>query len=489
MELQYVDPVLSTLTKSSNPQDHDNIDDDELSAQAIHEIMKSFTDPSYNKFGQFDRIIRNCHQSVKLYKFFINLKYNELNSWEFLILKTSVNLNFNYDEDKDQRSSFDINIARKCIDKCSDLDDILDENADTVDRLVSFIQKLSIQEYISDPGTLLIKIYFKILNLKNHIVEQISVFYTKSKLLIISYELNEIVKMIEQDENPIVADDTDYKSTLESYKNFVAILITQLDQAVADKDSEQIEECLNILNDVEKMYESVRMQFFYTEEINDIEEEFLNEYNEQQRVLEDSMMSSTGFDHADYGDSSSSVDDMVTSGEFNKMKRFNGRRTSISSTTSTLHSQFNPQKKTTISEELPYLLQAFDEAKHLEEELKEYNSYTSSKASYNYSQQHKNKSSTTPSSASSSTTASSILSSATLTAPYSYQNPLSPTLSSSSASSATSPILDQMNKRTPLQAGFTGSNIGFGSSLLNNIYGLHPKGKVFSPSSLHNQVD
>lgn len=483
MELQYVDPILSNLTKSSNPEDHDNIDDDELSAQSINEIMKNFLDPSHHNFGQYDRIVRNCHHSLKLYKFFINLKYNELNSWEFLILKTSVNLNFNYEQTSgsdDQRGSFDINIARKCIDKCSDLDDILDGNADAVDKLVAFIQRLSIQEYISDPGTLLIKVYFKILNLKNQIVEQISIFYTKSKLLIISYELNEIVRMIEQDDNPIVADETDYKSTLESYKNFVKILIDQLDQAVADKDSEQIEECLNILNDVEKMYESVRMQFFYTEEINEMEEEFLNEYNEQQRLLEDSMMSSTGFDQADdFADSVSSVDELVALDYNKRRNNMSGRRTSISSTTSTLHSQFNPQKKTTISEELPYLLQAFDEAKHLEQELKEYNSYTKP-------QQQQQQTSRPYSSSSSSSTPSSSTPTA-ITAPY---TPLSPTLPQSSMFSM-SPASSSysLDKRSSLQAGFTGSSMGFGSSLLNNIYGLHPKGKVFAPSSLHNQVD
>jgi hypothetical protein len=324
---------------------------------------------------------------------------------------------------------FDIKIAQKVLNKCQDLDNELNSIHGKVSKFMKFVEKLSIEEYISDPGSLLLKVYFKVIHLKNQLVQELSISYTKAKLLVISYELTQIMEMIDEEENPLVMDNTDFQSTLISYKNFVSVLIDQLDRAVLGKDTEQIEECLNILNDVEKMYESVRMNFFLSEE--------LNEWEQEQNLLRES--STTYSSEEDYH------------------VKTRSRRTSLSSTTSSLGT-FNGFSRPagTISEELPYLLQAFNEAKHLEQELSNYQTHVKSPLANSPS----------------------LRSVTTLKSP-----PLTPSTPTTNSSIMNLGMMDK--RKSHLSAGFSTPNMGFQSNMLNNLYGLHP-GKQF-PSM--NKVD
>lgn len=326
-------------------------------------------------------------------------------------MKHSVNLNFQLQTDA---RKFDIKIAQKVLKRCQELDMELDQIHGKVAHFISFIQRLSVTEYISDPGALLLKVYFKVLNLKTSLLQELSISHTKAKLLTISYELVQIMEMVDKEENPLVMDNTDFQSTLHSYKDFVSVLIDQLDRAVADRDNEQIEECLSILNDVEKMYESVRMNFFINEELNEWEQE------QEQYLLQSSYL------------------------EVNDYKR--PRRDSLSSTTSSTFTF--PRSGGTISEELPYLMQAFSEAKHLEQELSTYQTQIKSPLA-------KSPSST-----------------------FSTASPSTPTNVS---------LMGFSGKRTSnLQSGYPTQGVGFNSSLLNSIYGLHPGKQPFAST---NRVD
>lgn len=524
----YQDPILSTITHKA-----------EISPSDVLDITETFS-------KHHAKITSQCHKALKVYKKMLTVKY-QLNSWEFLTLKTSIDLSFNDDPITQNGTSascattptttttpittpiatptpggagtrkFDIRIANSCIDKCSKLDNELNFIDTNITMLKGFISVLTIEEYISDPGCLILSIYFKLLQLKTTLNETLSIAYTKAKLIIILYELTQILNKLNSEECPLVRENTDYQSTLNSYKNFIKNIINQLDSAIEQKDSEQIQECLNILHDVEKMYESVRLNF-----------EIMNE------------------DLYDYGDFYSDMsspktlqyeDDYIYSKVPNSSNR--SRRTSISSTTSSLRHGFMGGK-TTLTEEMPFLLQAFDEAKQLEQELSEYQQQSSTPINTPYTNTHTPSSSTSTASylhssttlprvtsplASNSLTPTSPTSSSNIMTPqsHSHTHPHSHSLSLSQmssmstmssisskpgASSITSsgsilskvkfPSQDKRNLTMPLQpnnltAGFTGSSVGFSNSLLNSIYGLHPTngGKngfknVLSP---HSEVD
>ncbi|CCH44041.1 Mitochondrial distribution and morphology protein 36 [Wickerhamomyces ciferrii] len=487
---EYIDPISSV------------IDTDNFNSKSISSITSKF--PSF-----YSKITSNCSIALKIYKKLLNMEY-ELNSWEFLTLKTSININFNLDQNLKQQSTrkFDIKIAKAVIERCGKIDDEISIQDRNLNNVISFISGLTIQEYISDPGTLLLKIYFKILNLKTIIIEKINISYTKSKLLIISFELKQITDMINEQENPLVGVDTDFQSTLEGYKDFVTVLINQLDQAVQDKDSEQIQECLSILNDVEKMYETVRMNFFYTEEWNQWEQEQLSikqaaeaeaEAQAQlEKERERQSRSRSRYSNSPLGSSPLqspspylSIDDEIfeddsilnSPSQQHHQQQFHKhlhsqqnhhhslqRRSSISSTTSSI-ATFN-RHPTTISEELPYLLQAFDEAKQLEQELSTYQTQSSRNIP---------KPPTKPFANSSSTRSSS---------PNSSQQ-----YSSSPNNSHPNPLNNYDKKKSNLQT-YQIPNIGFNNNLLNSIYGLNPKSssststtKFNSNSNLHNEID
>lgn len=407
----YVDPVLSVVEQS------------ELSSSSIQQLTSTF--PSY-----YSKITSQCSAVLKVYKQLLSIQY-KLNSWELATLRHSVNFNFQLHTDA---RKFDIKIAQKALQKCLELDAELDAIAThKISHFVKVIQSLSIEEYLSDPGTLLLKIYFKAIHLKTELVQDVSIAYTKAKLLIISYELTQIVDTMDREENPIVPDNTDFQSTLHSYKDFVSVLIDQLDRAVEQKDMDQIEECLGILNDVEKMYESVRVNFFINEEYNEWEQD-------TQNLLLSAAASTAGSD--EYQDAKSQQ---------------RSRRTSLSSTTSSLNFSTLSSRVTngTISEELPYLMQAFNEAKNLEQEISNYQPHVKSPLSRSASINH-----------------------GVNQHVHAVPTATSPRLPFSSSFGGFG--AHQNSASSHLQAGFTAPKVGFQSPLLNNLYGIHPTAKQAS---------
>ncbi|CDR46704.1 CYFA0S25e01156g1_1 [Cyberlindnera fabianii] len=436
----YVDPILNT----------------DFDPQNLKELTQSF--PPY-----YQKITHQCSLALKCYKQLLALQY-QTNAWEFATLKASVNLNFNHATATGART-FDIKIAKKVLDKCNTIDDEISiKHRPRISQLIHFIKLLSVEEYLSDPGTLLLKVYFKLLNLKNELTELLNVAYTKAKLLVIAYELTKIMEMIDEEENPVALDNTDFQSTLNSYKDFVGVLIDQLDRAVADKDSDQIEECLGILSDVEKMYESVRMNFFFTEEWNDWE-------NEQQELLSASIYteSSTSSPHTESYQMTRFLNEKQTTSSTPMAPPHTSkvsRRGSVSSTASS--SIFARPGSSTISEELPYLMQAFDEARDLERELSTYQqvSQPAKDVSRQPSLRNMNSSSTLSKKAN-------IVKSSSVGV---GRSPLTP-------------LATNDKTKSHLQSGINTPNMGFSSNLLNNLYGLHPGSTPFAPSHLQNEVD
>jgi hypothetical protein len=331
----------------------------------------------------------------------------KLNSLDFRFLSN------NDEVERLDELRFDLKLIKASLDKINQIDDDLNHlNSNDISRINQYLVKhLKISDYLFNNGFLLIKIYYKILNLKNFLGDKVLNFYIKARLLVIYFELQRIDELLDAQPASIVKDQQDFKSVLISYKDFVLVLINQLNDAIKDKNTEQINECLNILKDVEKMYESFRMNFLFEQE--------LEEYNLQ--IMEE---------------------------EYDE--------TSTPSTTAS--------SKTTITAELPYLLQAFDEARNLNKEVA------------TYTEQNK----TNPK-----TITGSQFQSSPSPSPSPSQSTLQPNININNQ------IREPSHNHSHLSQKKFGvaPHVGFNNNLLNSIYGLNPKGTAPHGTHFHNEVD
>ena len=94
---------------------------------------------------------------------------------------------------------------------------------------------------MSDAGTMLTSLLLRIIKLKNDVVEQLSISYSKARLIIIGEELE-----MWEDENTVMY-----------YKSFIVALLQQLNDAVEQGDGDAKYECLAVINDLEKCLKSL----------------------------------------------------------------------------------------------------------------------------------------------------------------------------------------------------------------------------------------
>ena len=90
---------------------------------------------------------------------------------------------------------------------------------------------------MSDAGTMLTSLLLRIIKLKNDVVEQLSISYSKARLIIIGEELE-----MWEDENTVMY-----------YKSFIVALLQQLNDAVEQGDGDAKYECLAVINDLKSL--------------------------------------------------------------------------------------------------------------------------------------------------------------------------------------------------------------------------------------------
>ncbi|GMF98691.1 unnamed protein product [[Candida] boidinii] len=152
-----------------------------------------------------------------------------------------------------------------------------------IDELNEFSKKISPLQRISDPGTILTELGLRIIKLKNDLDDHISVQYSKARLVNIGIDLeNLIYKLKLDDENFIkefgedavlsnnnsnndpsnnnISSNGLSEETVQSYKNFINTLLQQLSDSVNNKDTIEVMECISVVNDVEKMFETMKTQ-------------------------------------------------------------------------------------------------------------------------------------------------------------------------------------------------------------------------------------
>ncbi|KAK6204775.1 uncharacterized protein RJT21DRAFT_11050 [Scheffersomyces amazonensis] len=334
-----------------------------------------------NQFPLTERkISRLCQTSVTILQ---TLEKSNLifKSWEFLSLDFSSNDHFNHKDFKIKE--FNYGIADKVINKCQELNIKIMKISLDIDHITKSSKTLSPIEYISDSGTLLTSLLLRCIKLKNDISSNLSTSYSKARLICIGKELETLLSS---------NNDSKDDKTLESYKSFIISLLKQLNNAIDNNDNEAKYECLEVINDLEQMFEAYKL--------DKMKDSIIKQHQQQhhEKDLLQIKHQAHAHAHAHTPSSRQSDEDEVFYEDDDLYSEFGGSSmyTSTVSQAPMVHSitkhhnhetdastVSSPRRrgsfssmstsaalqKSTITEELPYLMSAFNSAKTIEEDV------------------------------------------------------------------------------------------------------------------------
>ncbi|ODV97731.1 hypothetical protein PACTADRAFT_236 [Pachysolen tannophilus NRRL Y-2460] len=364
----YIDPIISLV------KDPD-LNRDKAKSNQLLDII--------NGFAPDDRDVKkNCILGFQVLRDLEKLEMRTLQHWEFKSLHYSITLTDRINKD----------LIKKILNNCVETNEFLANISEEINELNGFLKKLDIFQYLSDAGTLLTALTLRIIDLKNKINDFISVNYAKARLINIGIDLEELV-ISNNKENGGNGNSNHTllnESTINSYKSFIGQLLKQLNNSIESNDNIGIMECIQIINDVEQMFHSMSSAAIEGNKDSNLaitqNETQINKEEENQEDQEDQEDDddeevhpyTPGHLHAPVGHSAA------------KLKR----RSSLSSISSV-----NSLTKTTLKEEMPNLLSAFQNAAKVETELRDIVSSNSNDDHQQYNQRRSRLSSPTPTSA------------------------------------------------------------------------------------------
>lgn len=373
---EYNDPILTLIA-------NDDMDEHELA-------MVLRTLPLSDK-----PLVKYVQKAFHVYKSLSRLQEALTTGWEYKALEKNIlraiNPNHVYEDEK--ASTFDTEMAKIVLDKSTTDHQRLHELNSTIIQINAVLADFLPMQYVSDAGVLLTNLLLKIIELKTRVNEKISVAYSQARLISMGADLDELLRDFEahggendaassiiDPDHPIILNDL--AATVEGYKDFVVTILDQLHEAKEMADLDDISECLAVIADLEKMFEALMKEIYDSDSRSSFDTESVaalthsrqtskrgqyENYKQPEPVVESPVH---GFDsdtlyESDIDGKHSRNQSLSSSATFGMLS--STLRNFASSMLS--NGKFHP--KTTISEELPYLLKAFDDAKEIENELKQ----------------------------------------------------------------------------------------------------------------------
>lgn len=277
----------------------------------------------------------------------------KLHGWEFTTLDYRLDIEKHSTTNNDD--DIKLQLSRRVLKISLELYDQLNIEGQNIVIAIDRSRMLSPRQLISDAGTILTELVLRLTKLREQLHKDISVGYSRAKLVIIGCELENMVRDVQYDDqistklDPIMVN---------NYKQFVNTLLTQLEQSVTSGDTMSTMESIAIVNDVEKMFESMKQgQHGNDTGIKEADNTNASNDNSNQRNYQKSdnitTQSKPQQTHDDYDyDSEGTL--VSPSGSLSSLKKTHRR------TTSSLRAD-TELTKTTITEQLPSLLSAFKE--------------------------------------------------------------------------------------------------------------------------------
>lgn len=372
----YEDPILKLA------RDPDLNREKEKTKELIH-IIHSFplTERKVSKLCQLSLTILQSLEKIEL-----NLK-----NWAFLSLDINSENHFNANNDSEIKN-FNNSISLKVLNTCNEFNRKLNRISIDLDYITKSLRTLSPLEYILDSGTLLTSLALRNIKLKDELSDKITIAYLKAKLITIGTELEEMLE------------DEDDNSTAATYKKFVVSLLKQLNSAIEMEDTSEKYECLAVINDMEQMFSAFKIDriqqtalyrsndehdskpkvigkdLVHSGEAKSVPEGDISDYDDDEDdydydsdFLYSSLYSSSAPLHNPPMIHSITKSQQLHTSQSPNKSPMMGRRDSVSSMSTSTFLQ-----KTSLSNELPYLMSAFDLAKNFEEDVSHFKEKKSS---------------------------------------------------------------------------------------------------------------
>lgn len=309
------------------------------------------------------KVSRLCQLSLKILQTLEKIELN-LRNWAFLSLDLNSANHFDA-SNSEEIKIFNTNVSVRILTSCQDLTLKLNKVSADIDFITKALRSLTPIEYISDSGTLLTSLTLRSIRLKDELRRKITIAYLKATLITIGSDLE------------LMLSDgmADHQATVTTYKQFVVSLLGQLNQAIEDENDEDVNECFAVISDMEQMFEVFKLEtaqkatrdLVLSNTSGDLDHDSGDNSSEVANSIDGSEMAiNDDLTWTSHGSSPQYTRPMVRSITKPSLAEGNEhhRKGLISSVAST-----NILQKSTLSEELPYLMSAFNLAKTLEEDM------------------------------------------------------------------------------------------------------------------------
>lgn len=340
----YVDPIISLVQDA-------NLNKDKFKSTQLIHIIQEISERRINKL---------CSTSFKILQTLENIQL-KFKSWEFLSLDFNSDNHFQNQDDKIK--DFNAGVANKVMIACSEMNVKIAKISSDIDIISKNSKTLAPRDLISDAGTMLTSLLLRIIKLKNDVLEQLSIAYSKSKLIIIGEELE-----MWEDE-----------STVAYYKSFISALLQQLNDAIDQNDFDAKYESLAVINDLEQMFEKFRVEKLIDESLE--ESRILDQQHRKQKEEETKLQKQFQYEDDDIvhldseSDFFNTKNDSPPEDSFSEYSTFSSSSPQVPMVRSiTGHKDHDSVShyQGTITEELPYLMTAFSSAKNFEMDVNNY---------------------------------------------------------------------------------------------------------------------
>ncbi|AAS51541.1 ADL379Cp [Eremothecium gossypii ATCC 10895] len=383
--MEYTDPILSHFADKSS-----------LDAAKLGELLEAqrVESRARGEEAREEAALRQCEATLSMYTDLIKLKVLLRKTWDLQALDKSVQVRFGpagAGEAKEltrPTEDFYRDIALKTVAKCDKISKALEQltvdSHATIHAIQEFSHGQAHEYYMRDSVCLLLEMWFLCGNLLRELKRSVASFFMKAKLLLVDHELECIQSSISghaaQEQYHALSE------TISSYNSFIRVLLQQLQDAENSGDQSLFEDCLGVFLDVESMYQSLNMTWLLREnrllqaDITAIEREQFD--REEQRnaerigqLVDEAVHKDT---HTGDADATSVVfdasEDTIVADQCIEKSQLGSSGTLappvVANRTDNERSELlSNLEQTSISQELPNLLKAFNNAKRLELEL------------------------------------------------------------------------------------------------------------------------
>ncbi|KAG7744271.1 hypothetical protein KL932_000787 [Ogataea haglerorum] len=292
-----------------------------------------------------------CIQSFEILKDLETIELNIYN-WEFQTLEFKLSQSLILDEEDQRKRTFNSRLARKVANNCLELHKNLQQLGIEIDEVNAGARFMTPLQRISDPGTILTELMLRVMKLRSGLIDQVSIHYSKAKLVNIGIDLE---NLIYEEEDRKYGDITE--ETVINYKLFINNLLQQINDCISTGDTIGAMECISIVAEVEKMFEAMKLDRLS---------------RQRERLLSSPESTSDELGERPDSPASSSItmsetlcgdDENPEKADYLKRAKTERFRSFHAAHNSSLH-------KTTLTEKLPFLMHAFEEARSIEEDIR-----------------------------------------------------------------------------------------------------------------------